>query len=256
MGKIRGIFASRKKTIVFVDYEYWFYSYKTKYGTKPDIEEWRDKLNEDYNIDEIMVFGDFTSSEIRPELLRLREITSTIIETGNTFQHHKKDLTDFVMLDYIYQCAETRRDIGRYILFTGDGHFQSVVRYLKQKKKREVIVYGIRETFSRQLRDAATYAVEVPDSDMFSPYYRMIIRNFAYVSGKNDIIPTFNGTVDTVTGQNGVPRERVRAALISMMNEGYIYHREFEVEKGKTIKVLSADWEKLAACGMIHETIV
>ena len=190
------------------------------FSMKPDPISWRDELAGVYDIVDIMVFGDFTSPEMAAELSKLREITSTIIETGNTFGSHKKDMTDFVMLDYVYQCAATRHDIGRYILFTGDGHFQSVVRYLKQKKKREVIVYGIRETFSRQLRDAATYAVEVPDSDMFSPYYRMIIRNFAYVSGKNDIIPTFNGTVDTVTGQNGVPRERVRAALVKMMNMG------------------------------------
>ena len=245
----------RKKTIVFVDYEYWFYSYKTKYGIRPELTEWRDKLAAEYSIDEIMVFGDFTSSEIRAELVRLREITSTIIETGNTYQNHKKDLTDFVMLDYIYQCAENRRDIGRYIIFTGDGHFQSVVRYLVQKKKREVIVYGVRDTFSRQLRDAASSYIELPGGDPMTGYYRMIVRNIAYVTSHDAILPTFNGTVDTVAKQNGAPRERVRAALVSMMNRRYIVHREYEVEPGKKIKLLTADWELLARDGLLAETV-
>ncbi len=244
----------RKKTMAFVDYEYWFYSYKTRLGERPDPMAWRNEIEEKYSPEEIMVFGDFTAPEIRGELARLREITSTIIETGNTYLRYKKDLTDFVMLDYIYQCADTRRDIGRYIIFTGDGHFQSVVRYLVQKKKREVIVYGVKDSFSRQLREAASYAVELPNDPLFG-YYRQIIKNIAEVKSDPSVIPTFNGTVDTVSRANGLSRSRTRDALIKLINSRYIFHREFEVEKGKIIKILDADWEKLARDGMLSQML-
>ena len=242
---------NRKKTMAFVDYEYWFYSCKTRHHTKPELTAWRDELKERYYIDEIMVFGDFTEPEIKTELTRLREITSTIIETGNTYQNRKKDMTDFVMLDYIYQCAATRRDIKRYIIFTGDGHFQSVVRYLVQKKGCEVIVYGIRDTFSRQLRDSATLTVELPCDDPLVSYYRMIVRNIAYVKTDPSKIPSFNGTVTAVAMANGVPKDRVRTALINMMNKGYIIQRDYIVEPGKKIKILDADWEFLASNGLL-----
>lgn len=253
MRKILG--SKRKRTIVFVDYEYWFYSYKTMFSMKPDPISWRDELAGVYDIVDIMVFGDFTSPEMAAELSKLREITSTIIETGNTFGSHKKDMTDFVMLDYVYQCAATRHDIGRYILFTGDGHFQSVVRYLIHKKRREVIVYGIRDSFSKQLQTAATSTVELSGDGAYQSCCRMIIRNLAHAERDDSIIPTFNGTVDAVSRANDVPQERVRTALIRLINSRYIVHKNYEVENGKTIKILAADWTQLASDGMLDDVM-
>ncbi len=244
---------SKKKTMVFVDYEYWFYSCKTRFSMKPDPITWRDELVSVYDIADIMVFGDFTSPEMSAELSKLREITSTIIETGNTLGSHKKDMTDFVMLDYIYQCAATRHDIGRYIIFTGDGHFQSVVRYLIQKKRREVIVYGIRDSFSRQLQIAASSTVELSVDSAYRSCSQMIIRNLAHAGSDQSIIPTFNGTVEAVSRANDIPPERVRAALIKLINQGYVVHKTHEFEKGKTVKTVAADWELLAADGMLDE---
>ena len=50
---------STKKAIVFVDYEYWFYSYKTLYGMRPNPKDLRTMLEKKYDIADIMVFGDF-----------------------------------------------------------------------------------------------------------------------------------------------------------------------------------------------------
>ena len=90
---------------------------------KPCPMIWRKKLEEKYELSDIMVFGDFTQKEISEELRKLRSITNTIIETSNVFLECKKDMTDFIMLDYIYQSVEARKDVDTYILFTGDGHF-------------------------------------------------------------------------------------------------------------------------------------
>ena len=88
--------------MVFVDYEYWFYSYKNKYNLRPDTAAWRAELEKQFDIEDIMIFADFSSPGIGEELAKLRNITNTIIETGTATQYRKKDMTDFVMLDYIY----------------------------------------------------------------------------------------------------------------------------------------------------------
>ena len=105
---------------------------------RPDPRDFRDKLEAEYDIEDIMVFGDFSSPVIAEDLGKLRSITNTIIETGNTFNRRKKDMTDFIMLDYIYQYADQNKRTGTYIIFTGDGHFQSVTKYLSQKKKKHI----------------------------------------------------------------------------------------------------------------------
>ena len=79
---------------------------------------------------------------IADSLNSVRAMTNTVISTQQSSPHHKKDMTDFIMLDYIYQVSAERSDVGTYILFTGDGHFQSVVKYLTQKMGKRVIVYG------------------------------------------------------------------------------------------------------------------
>ena len=126
--------------MVFVDYEYWFYSYKNKYNLRPDTAAWRAELEKQFDIEDIMIFADFSSPGIGEELAKLRNITNTIIETGTATQYRKKDMTDFVMLDYIYQNVTSRNDVGTYIIFTGDGHFQSVVKYLVHHALDAIIV--------------------------------------------------------------------------------------------------------------------
>ena len=65
--------------------------------------------------------------------------------TFHSLLRYKKDMTDFIMLDYIYQTAALRPEIGVYILFTGDAHFQSVTKYLAQRLGKEVVIYGVTE---------------------------------------------------------------------------------------------------------------
>lgn len=167
---------SRKRAMVFVDYESWFYSYKTLYGMRPDPKAFRTSLEAEYEIEDIMVFGDFSSPWMAEELGKLRNITNTIIETGNTFNRRKKDMTDFIMLDYIYQYADESSKAGTYIIFTGDGHFQSVTKYLVHKKRKNVVVYGVRDTISRQLRDAASEVRELPTHEELRRYRYMTMK--------------------------------------------------------------------------------
>ena len=93
----------KDKAIAFVDYEHWYYSIQKNFGLKPEPVSWRRKLEEQYDLEDVMVFADFGHKGIDGELTKLRNMTNTIIETQQTFSRYKKDMTDFIMLDYIYQ---------------------------------------------------------------------------------------------------------------------------------------------------------
>lgn len=240
-----------KKAIVFVDFEHWYYSYQRLYHLKPDPMKWRKELEKNYQIEDIMVFADFSHKGIREELNNVRCITNTIIETQQTYTYYKKDMTDFIMLDYIYQFENEHADINTYIIFTGDGHFQSVVKYLTQKHQKEVLVYGVKDAFSNYLKTAATRVVELPAAgDTLKGFYPLIVKNLAYVTEKPEIIPTFSGTVKAVSLHNDIPKELVSAALAQMIEIGLVYKRQQRVEFNKTVKIVAANWEALAKAGL------
>lgn len=240
--------------MVFVDYEYWFYSYKNKYNLRPDTAAWRAELEKQFDIEDIMIFADFSSPGIGEELAKLRNITNTIIETGTATQYRKKDMTDFVMLDYIYQNVTSRNDVGTYIIFTGDGHFQSVVKYLVQKRHKKVVVYGVTDTFSKRLQGVASDIRLLPDEEELSnSYMLMIVRNLAHVEAKANIIPTFWGTIEAVSKRNNVPDDRVKATLLRMMANGYVFQKDFSINSSKQVRIVAADWKKIKAAGLYDE---
>lgn len=196
----------KRKAIAFVDYEYWFYSCKEQFSITPNIQKWKREIEEKYDLKDIIIFGDFSYENIAGELPKIRRITNTIIETGNTFAKKKKDMTDFVMLDYIYQATENHKDVDTYIIFTGDGHFQSVVKYLDQKKRKEVLVYAIPDCFSKQLQDVATEAMMVEiDGDIQERNCRMILNNMSIIEDKSDIMANFLQAVETVSKASNIP---------------------------------------------------
>lgn len=214
-------------------------------GIRPNPGIYMDALQKEFNISDTFVFGDFSGSGISDELWKIREFTNTIIETGNTHQKRKKDVTDFVMLDYIYQCIDDRKDIGMYILFTGDGHFQSVVNRLVKQKKKHVIIYGIKDSISKQLQASASEIRFLPtDKELNTAIYKMIADNMDYAQSRANIIPTFLGTVNAVATRNNVDCETVTAALRAMLDMGYLY-QEVRRINFRTVKVIKANWDKL-----------
>lgn len=184
------------------------------------------------------------------QLSVLRTITNTIIETRQQTGIHKKDMTDFIMLDYIYQTSVKRKDVSTYIIFTGDGHFQSVVKYLSSIGK-EVIVYGIKGCFSTTLQTVASKTVVLPDDDRtYEEYAKMIVDNLAYAQTKFSIVPTFNGTVSAVVRNNkNVSEELVRNTLQRLIDEGFITRKMTSVSMNKKVPIMRPEWEKLHDAG-------
>ena len=165
-----------KKAIVFVDYEHWYYSCRNLFHIAPDPISWRKNLDEKYNIERMYIFGDFSNKGINEGLDKLHAISNTVISTQQPSGRHKKDMTDFIMLDHIYQVSAEDHEVGTYIIFTGDGHFQSVVKYLIQKLGKKVIIYGVTNATSNRLKDVATEVYEIPaPEEVIHSRYQMIL---------------------------------------------------------------------------------
>lgn len=250
--------SARKKTkapkaVVFVDYEHWYYSLGNIHGQTPNVRAWRDELEKKFDIDEMYFFADFAGTALQGEVPKIREVTNFIIETGTTSK--TKDFTDFIMLDHIYRTAMTRDDIDTYVIFSGDGHFASVVRFLTSKKKTDVAIYGVRNAVSQQLKSSATTVTELPARDEgLLGYYFPILSSLAALeekrkrSGKRSYA-TYKATSEAVAGRYDLPCGEVSSAISQMITDGYIEQREEKVD-GRSLKVICVNWRKAEKDGV------
>lgn len=247
------IFRRRKTAIAFVDYEYLYYTYQNFYSIDTDPLAWRKELEKEFDLRDVMIFGDFSEPSISSQLPKLRTVTNTIVETGNTDSHRKKDMTDFIMLDYIYQTVNHRKNVDAIIIFTGDGHFQSVVKYINQTLRKTVVVYGIKGSFSRQLQLAATKVVTLPAEDVLQKSYsNMIIENFARIANNPNVVPTFRTVVSAVSQKNNVPEDSIRDALQKLIEDGYVCQKvqPMRSRQGmRNVKIVVPVWDKMIRDG-------
>ena len=240
----------KPKAIVFVDYEHWFYAYRNIWGFKPNVSMWRKELETKYRIVYFEFFADFSNPAIADEKAYLETVADRVYDTQDELVRRNKDMTDFVMLDHIYRSAIKYRRIPNYILFTGEGNFKKVVRFLRDRRKN-VISYGVTGAYSGMLREAANETVTLPSEEEIYLHYRdYIIDNLAFVVDNGKIIPTFNGTVEAVSEKHNLQPQAVKRVLIRMINEGYVYQRPHSFGIGKTIKCLAANWDRLIAEGL------
>lgn len=236
---------TKSKAMVFVDYEHWYFALNNNYKLRPDIEKFCNDLNERYNVSELVFFGDFSSAPLNSEMHKIRGFTNKIVETNNGGGHFKKDFTDFIMLDHIYQSAYTDKDIDTYIIFTGDGHFSSSVLFLKNVCKKDVVVYGIKGAFSGQLKQASTSYYEFPDErQTLLPVCKVIMQSLYTLLQENKRArPTFIRTVQAVSEKQGIPEENVRLAMELLLGEGYV--KQYEKKIGyKKVKLIKPDFKK------------
>lgn len=235
------------KSIAFVDFEYWKISLEKSYHLAPNLLGWRDEIQRLYNVTDIRFYGDFSQPALEKEIPRIREVSYQIIYTRNTSSYYRKDFTDFILLDGIYQTILFNDIFNTYILFTGDGHFCPIVSCLRDKCHKNVIVYGIRGSISKGLRQACTSLVELPaEEDVDLKYERMVLENLEYLEryGKG-AKPTFWKTVDVVSQRNIVERELIQSALSRLLAKGYIEEKDLHMGMKRTIRGLAVDWAKL-----------
>lgn len=199
----------------------------------------------------MIFFGDFSNPSLNSEMHKIRAFTNKIVETNNGGGFYKKDFTDFIMLDHIYRTAYTEKDIDTYIIFTGDGHFSSVVLFLKQTCKKHVVVYGVKNAFSGQLKQTADEAREIPtETDKLLPYERMILSNLYTLSREyENPRASFSKTVTTVCEKFDADELNVRRALETLINEGYVIQYDAQIG-AKTVRLIKPDFDKTEKAGI------
>ncbi|MBQ3196017.1 MAG: NYN domain-containing protein [Clostridia bacterium] len=229
---------------VFVDYEHWYISLNNNYGIRPNIKAWFEDLQTRVNVKEVMFFADFSHKNLADEIGRIRPYTNKIIDTRSP-NGTKKDFTDFIILDNIYQKALLADDIEAFVLFSGDGHFSSVTAFLKNIYGKEVGVYAIKGCFSRQLIETSTWTVALPDeADVYGLYYRKIFEHLKDEENKHSKnLPTFSKVVDAVAKDKRLERKKITYALDKLI-EGRVISKRNMGGRGHTAKdVLFVDWE-------------
>lgn len=243
-----------KQAVVFVDYEYWFISMKDLYHTQPDLKGWCSQLRERYQVESIRFFGNFLDRNLAEEVTRIREVSNEIIETNcNNDGRFMKDMSDVIMLDAIYKRAAGRKVPQTFVLFTGDGHFQPVVRYLVQDMGKRVELYGVRTTISRALRETATETFEIPEDDrQLTACFSYIVADFNRIALNHDNpFATYKSLVTRVSRNNNVPRERVEMALGEMINRKLVTKKRHRIAYNRPmINVLIPEWDELIAVGL------
>lgn len=245
--------SSKPSAFVFVDYEHWYVSMIKKYSLRPRVRQWRDGIAEKYDIKEMLFFADFSNPGMRAEIPRIREVTNLVIETQNTSPHYKKDFNDFIMLDYIYQKALSSVDVNTFIIFTGDGHFSSVVRFLVQNCGKKVIIYSVRDGLSGMLKSVCSKAYEIPtDNDIDITYYSMIAKqiNDTDTTGRRLSEPSFSSVVSAVSEYYGIDRETVKDEANKMSQHGYVTVTSHKLSYNKRISTVRINKEKLASDGI------
>ena len=228
--------SSLPRAVAFVDYESWYVSLKTTYAIAPDIKGWFEELNRHYQLIDVTFFADFSHRSLADELRRIRPYTNKIIDTRSP-NGVEKDYTDFIMLDNIYQKALSASDIQTFILFSGDGHFSSVVAFLKNFYHKNVVVYGIQDCFSAQLREAASETVTLPDEKQLNRGIYQTI--FDYL--RRASAPTYDGALQYVSDKHkNVSRKTIQNAMDLLEKREVLSQRNLPGSKARQLFV---SWE-------------
>jgi hypothetical protein len=212
------------RTTVFVDYESWVYGCRNQHQTDPEVADWFDHVKQRGQIDDVFFFADFSQESIKDHTEKIRRITSYTIDCSKSDKSKGKDYTDFIMLDHIYQHLIKRQETEQYIIFTGDGHFQSIVAFLRNFNRKKVGIYAVDGSINSNLVEAADWYVRViPSSGRNDAIKRAIINNLDWVKKKEEIIPTYKKTVSIVARNNPEYTEQdISAVLSSMITRGEI----------------------------------
>ncbi|MCI8892627.1 MAG: NYN domain-containing protein [Eubacterium sp.] len=238
---------------MFVDYEHWYYGYHNKVQMKPNVQEWIDELQQEYEIHNLYIFGDFSEPNIGTELDMLKGLTDHVVHTASTKEGVDKDFTDIIILDTIYRSMAEKNDDEVYILFTGDAHFTKVVEYLKEKDKK-VIIYGVKFAFSNALKSAATSYVEMPRQEQERSHYNdLILISLDRLRNKNAARkPSYWKTIESVAAYNRVSKSRVKTALDGMISQKYIEVTTRTTGRNNeyTQQLLEVDWAHLKEDGL------
>jgi len=238
-----------KKTSVFIDYESLFWSLYNHHARVPNLKILMSEIKSKYRISQAVAFGDFTKGIINQERDKLRALAIDIIDCAT--EKVERNYTDFYMLDSIYRTLIDKDDVEVFILFTGDGHFSSVVAGLVNFRNKEVGVMGVAGTVSRQLKESASWIREIePDEGdiAHADMKRKIISRFISLEEKQRY-PSFKNTVEYYVDK-GQEHQLMTTILSQMLSEGLIIQEMRKTSEGHEYRAILCNIEKIKEKGL------
>jgi hypothetical protein len=228
------------QTLVYIDYESLFYGMYDKYKLKPNLDSLLEELKTQGRFAEsIKVFGDFSNELIKSEQGKIRTITSTIIDCQQPNNDgHKKDYTDFLMLDSIYQDSMTKPHVDQFILITGDNHYSSVATFLRTQKDKVIGVYGVEGTLGRQLADCSSWVKTIIPRDASEEKYTENLTLCLKSAEDKNIKSTFLNTLTHVTEYYGGAYDMYKKVLQDMITAGLITQQMEETYDHNPIRTI------------------
>jgi hypothetical protein len=232
---------------VFVDYDTWFWTkHNNRYSNS--IDGLFERIKKSGMIAHVAIYGDFSKDFIKDERSRLevkypRMVRDSAAHKDENNTTKKKDLTDFYLLDDIYQTLFTNPTINQFILIAGDGHFHSALAHLKMYHQKEVGVYALKGTLSPLLKNTATWFVELePEFDFdFCSVFRLLHNN-----EKKGLYSYFSSVTSYLS--NNI--ENAANAVSYILNEGYAYQEHIQVPNFGERKVIRVNWSKVEEDGL------
>ncbi len=240
------------KAVAFVDYEHWYISAEKLHNQKPDIQGWFDDLKKRCNIVEVVFFANFSKfREKETETKRIRAFTNKIIDTYNPDQHYKKDYTDFIILDNIYQKAFQEDSPELFIIFSGDGHFSSAAAFIKNFCNKQVGIYGVSGGISKNLINSSDWCIEVPLQADETTIINNAIFTYLKEGEKNkQYFPTFRKTVAQIVDSEQLDQEKVSKILSDLIKDEFISQQMERTSRNRPIKILKTNWKAVSKSGI------
>lgn len=240
------------KAVAFVDYEHWYISAEKLHNQKPDIQGWFNDLKKRCNIVEVVFFANFSKfREKETETKRIRAFTNKIIDTYNPDQHYKKDYTDFIILDNIYQKAFQEDSAELFIIFSGDGHFSSAAAFIRNFCNKQVGIYGVSGGISKNLINSSDWCVEVPLQADEATLINNAIFTYLKESEKDKkYFPTFRRTVEQIAEKEQLEQDKVSEILSDLIKDAFISQEMGRTSRNRPIKTLKTNWRAVSKSGI------
>lgn len=238
--KQKNISSMAMQTLIYIDYESLFYGMYDKYKLKPNLDALVDELKTQGRFAEsIKVFGDFSNDLIKSEQGKIRTITSTIIDCQQPSNDgHKKDYTDFLMLDSIYQDSMTKPHVEQFILVTGDNHYSSVATFLRTQKDKVIGIYAVDGTLGTQLANCSSWVKTIVPRDASEEKYRENLAMCLKSAQDKNIKSTFMNTLNHVVEFYGGVYDMYRRVLSDMIAAGDVTQQMEEAYDGTPIRTI------------------
>lgn len=142
-----------------------------------------------------------------------------------------------------YTGKQLRKITGCVHYFTGDGHFDLAVKYLRELNKK-VIIYAVKFALSNKLKSSANSYVEMPRQTQEQQFYINLIIDSLKRLKNMDKVATYWKTVNSVAEYNKISPERIQMTLDGLLNQKYLYEEESEF-RGRKQRILKADWKRI-----------